>query len=93
MPAVEPTAATITPEVPKEETKPAVEEKPKPTKRGSIFGSFVEKLKSPTTEKKESEVGPAPPAKEPEVCAMLSVSLRRLSLFNQNEGRTSLTSI
>lgn len=43
------------------------EEKPKPTKRGSIFGNFVEKLKSPTTEKKESELVPAPISKEPEV--------------------------
>ncbi|KAF2120841.1 Pleckstrin homology domain-containing protein [Lophiotrema nucula] len=68
IPAAEPVAATTT-EAPKEETKPAVEEKPKPTKRGSIFGSFVEKLKSPTTEKKESEVVPAPPAKEPETTA------------------------
>lgn len=52
-----------------EETKPEekkVEEKPKPTKRASIFGSFVEKLKSPTHEKKEHEVAPAVPAKEPE---------------------------
>ncbi|KAF2735492.1 hypothetical protein EJ04DRAFT_543022 [Polyplosphaeria fusca] len=45
------------------------EEKPKPVKRGSIFGTFVEKLKSPTHEKKEADVGPAPPAKEPEVAA------------------------
>ncbi|KAF2264545.1 hypothetical protein CC78DRAFT_568242 [Lojkania enalia] len=51
----------------KEEKKE--EEKPKPTKRGSIFGNFVEKLRSPTTEKKESEVAPAAPAKEPEPTA------------------------
>jgi hypothetical protein len=41
-------------------------EKPKPTKRGSIFGNFVEKLKSPTHEKKEADLIPAPVAKEPE---------------------------
>lgn len=50
-----------------EETAAPVQEKPKPTKRGSIFGSFVEKLKSPTTEKKESEAGlAATPVKEDE---------------------------
>ena len=38
----------------------AAEEKPKPTKRGSIFGSFVEKLKSPREEKKEHDFGAAP---------------------------------
>jgi len=41
-------------------------EKPKPTKRGSIFGTLAQKLKSPTTEKKESEVAPAVPAKDAE---------------------------
>ncbi|KAF1841013.1 uncharacterized protein K460DRAFT_295330 [Cucurbitaria berberidis CBS 394.84] len=39
----------------------ATEEKPKISKRGSIFGSFVEKLKSPKEEKKEHDF-PAPPA-------------------------------
>jgi hypothetical protein len=44
-----------------------VQEKPKPTKRGSIFGNFVEKLKSPTTEKKEHDTGfAAVPVKEVE---------------------------
>lgn len=43
----------------------ATQEKPKPTKRGSIFGSFVEKLKSPTHEKKESDlIAPPAPAKD-----------------------------
>jgi hypothetical protein len=46
-------------------TKP-VGEKPKPTKRGSIFGSFFEKVKSPTHEKKEGELVPAVPAKDAE---------------------------
>lgn len=54
---------TATPAV--EEKK--VEEKPKPTKRTSVFGSFVEKLKSPTHEKKEPEL--APVAKESEISA------------------------
>lgn len=45
----------------------AAEEKPKPTKRGSIFGSFVEKLKSPREEKKEPDFGAsAAPVKEAE---------------------------
>lgn len=45
----------------------ATHEKPAVKKRGSIFGSFVEKLKSPTTEKKEHElVAPQPPAKDTE---------------------------
>ncbi|KAL7771886.1 hypothetical protein CFE70_001837 [Pyrenophora teres f. teres 0-1] len=39
---------------------PVAQEKPKPAKRASIFGNFVEKLKSPTTEKKESEAALAP---------------------------------
>jgi hypothetical protein len=34
-----------------------------------MFGNFVEKLKSPTTEKKESELVPAPISKESEVSA------------------------
>lgn len=53
-------------------TKPKVEkaeEKPKPTKRGSIFGTLREKLKSPTAEKKESDVVPAVPAKDTETPA------------------------
>lgn len=51
----------------KTEETPKVEDKPKPTKRGSIFGSFVEKLKSPKEEKKEHDlVAPAAPAKEAE---------------------------
>ncbi|ORY15593.1 Pleckstrin homology domain-domain-containing protein [Clohesyomyces aquaticus] len=58
VPAAEPTA---------EEKKV---EKPKPTKRGSIFGNFVEKLKSPTTEKKEADLVPAPVAKEAEAPAV-----------------------
>lgn len=33
-------------------------EKPKPTKRGSIFGSFFEKVKSPSHEKKEADLVP-----------------------------------
>ncbi|KAL5407567.1 hypothetical protein PMIN03_007043 [Paraphaeosphaeria minitans] len=53
--------------VPVEEKK--VEEKPKPTKRGSIFGNFVEKLKSPTHEKKEADLVPAVPAKDSEAAA------------------------
>lgn len=60
---------------PTEEAAPAaaaveekkVEEKPKPAKRGSIFGNFVEKLKSPTHEKKEADLVPAP--KEEKVSA------------------------
>ncbi|KAH4208962.1 hypothetical protein HBH98_177170 [Parastagonospora nodorum] len=44
----------------------AVDEKPKPTKRGSIFGSFFEKVKSPTSEKKEADLVPAPIAKDTE---------------------------
>ncbi|KAF2234570.1 hypothetical protein EV356DRAFT_514961 [Viridothelium virens] len=36
----------------------------KSTKRSSIFGSFFEKVRSPTSEKKESEVGPVPPPKD-----------------------------
>jgi hypothetical protein len=66
-PVEEKKADEVTPVVPVEETK--VQEKPKPTKRGSIFGNFVEKLKSPTHEKKEAELVPAVPAKESEAAA------------------------
>ncbi|KAF2196939.1 hypothetical protein GQ43DRAFT_230564 [Delitschia confertaspora ATCC 74209] len=53
-----------------ETTEAKVEEKkPKPTKRTSIFGSLAMKLKSPTAEKKESELVPAVPAKDTEVSA------------------------
>ncbi|KAF2747415.1 hypothetical protein M011DRAFT_494531 [Sporormia fimetaria CBS 119925] len=73
-PAVAPVVAPAS-EEPKVEEKKAeekkveekkVEEKPKPAKRASIFGSFVEKLKSPTHEKKEAEVVPPVPAKDTE---------------------------
>ncbi|KAH7114371.1 Pleckstrin homology domain-containing protein [Dendryphion nanum] len=50
-------------------TEDKVEEKPKVTKRGSIFGNFVEKLRSPTSEKKESDILPPAAAKEPETTA------------------------
>lgn len=43
-----------------------VDEKPRPTKRASIFGSFFEKVKSPTSEKKEADLVPAPIAKDTE---------------------------
>ncbi|KAH8727648.1 Pleckstrin homology domain-containing protein [Phaeosphaeriaceae sp. PMI808] len=49
-----------------ESTTKTADEKPKPTKRGSIFGSFFEKVKSPTSEKKESDIVPAPLAKDSE---------------------------
>ncbi|KAL1604584.1 hypothetical protein SLS59_003779 [Nothophoma quercina] len=39
-------------------------EKPKPTKRASIFGSFFEKVKSPSHEKKEADLVPAAAPKE-----------------------------
>jgi hypothetical protein len=78
VPAAGVTAPVITEDLPKpvEETKSVVapveekkvEQKPKPTKRGSIFGNFVEKLKSPTSEKKEADLVPAP-VKESEVSA------------------------
>lgn len=65
VPAAAPATEEKKPEEKKVEEK-KVEEKPKPTKRSSIFGSFVEKLKSPTHEKKEHEVAPPVPAKEAE---------------------------
>jgi hypothetical protein len=70
-PAAPVAEATETPKV-EEAAAPVTEtpeSKPKPTKRGSIFGNFVEKLRSPTTEKKESEVAPVVPAKDTPVVA------------------------
>jgi hypothetical protein len=55
-PAVVPVVA------PAAEEKKVDEEKPKVTKRNSIFGNFVEKLRSPTAEKKESDAFPVPAA-------------------------------
>lgn len=74
-PAVPATAAAPVEEAPKAEepvAAAAAPEKPKPTKRASIFGTFVEKLKSPTTEKKEAEAGlaAAPAVKENETPAV-----------------------
>ncbi|CAN9472456.1 unnamed protein product [Alternaria alternata] len=77
----EPTAAVVaapTEEAVKvdEAAAPVTQEKPKPQKRGSIFGSFVEKLKSPTTEKKEHEAGlAATPVKENETISEASKPL------------------
>lgn len=57
------------------ETAPAVEAtkeeaaRPKPNKRSSIFGSFFEKVRSPTHEKKESELAPIVPPKDTIVSA------------------------
>ncbi|OCL13253.1 hypothetical protein AOQ84DRAFT_118694 [Glonium stellatum] len=53
-----------------ETTEPAAEASetpktaPKPTKRGSIFGNFASKLRSPTSEKKEADIVPPVPAKD-----------------------------
>ncbi|KAF2131544.1 hypothetical protein P153DRAFT_383638 [Dothidotthia symphoricarpi CBS 119687] len=41
-------------------------DKPKIQKRGSMFGTLMGKLKSPTTEKRENDVFPAVPAKDTE---------------------------
>ena len=52
----------------KKTTEPAAEKNTtgtgKSTKRGSIFGSFFEKVRSPTSEKKEADVAPVPPPKD-----------------------------
>ena len=55
------TAETTEPAAEAAETSKAA---PKPTKRGSIFGSLASKLRSPTTEKKEADTVPPVPAKD-----------------------------
>lgn len=55
------TAETTEPTAEAAETPKAA---PKPTKRGSIFGSLASKLRSPTTEKKEADIVPPVPAKD-----------------------------
>lgn len=55
------TAETTEPVAEAAETPKAA---PKPTKRGSIFGSLASKLRSPTTEKKEADIVPPVPAKD-----------------------------
>ncbi|KAJ4380833.1 hypothetical protein N0V86_004195 [Didymella sp. IMI 355093] len=52
------TAAPVVAPAPVEKDDKTVE-KPKPTKRTSIFGSFFEKVKSPSHEKKEADLIPA----------------------------------
>ena len=56
------TAGTIEPAAEAAETSKAA---PKPTKRGSIFGSLASKLRSPTTEKEADTVPPVPAKDEP----------------------------
>ena len=51
------------------EEKKKTEERPKTNKRSSLFGAFFDKVRSPTSEKKESEVAPVVPAKETVVSA------------------------
>ncbi|CAD0094318.1 unnamed protein product [Aureobasidium mustum] len=51
------------------EEKKKTEERPKTNKRSSLFGSFFDKVRSPTSEKKESEVAPVVPPKETVVSA------------------------
>jgi hypothetical protein len=51
------------------EEKKKTEERPKTNKRSSLFGSFLDKVRSPTAEKKESEVAPVVPPKETVVSA------------------------
>ena len=58
-----------------ESTTKTADEKPKPTKRGSIFGAFFEKVKSPTSEKKEGDLVPAPITKDSEPAAEASKPL------------------
>lgn len=53
----------------KSEEKKKSEERPKTNKRSSIFGAFFDKVRSPTSEKKESEVAPVVPPKETVVSA------------------------
>ncbi|KAK3063195.1 hypothetical protein LTS18_002315, partial [Coniosporium uncinatum] len=45
---------------------------PKPSKRGSVFGNFFEKVRSPVTEKKESDVAPAVPPKDNEAAPIIA---------------------
>ncbi|KAI4725115.1 hypothetical protein E4T49_07124 [Aureobasidium sp. EXF-10728] len=51
------------------EEKKKTEERPKTNKRSSLFGAFFDKVRSPTSEKKEAEVAPVVPAKETVVSA------------------------
>lgn len=69
VPAVEPKVEETPAVVEEKKVEEKKAEKPKPTKRASIFGNFVEKLKSPTSEKKEADLVPAVPAKDTEVSA------------------------
>lgn len=57
------TAAPVVAPAPVEK-EDKIAEKPKPTKRASLFGSFFEKVKSPSHEKKEADLVPAAVPKE-----------------------------
>jgi hypothetical protein len=75
-----------------ETAAPVTQEKPKPQKRGSIFGSFVEKLKSPTTEKKEHEAGlAATPVKENETIPEASKPLEEAQVAAPVVPETAVT--
>jgi hypothetical protein len=63
-----------------ESSAKVAEEKPKPTKRGSIFGSFFEKVKSPTHEKKEADLVSAPATKDAEPVAETSKPLEEVQV-------------
>ncbi|GAM83553.1 hypothetical protein ANO11243_015410 [Dothideomycetidae sp. 11243] len=58
-----PIAPIVAPET-SEEIKEDAPVSPKPSKRNSFFGSFYQKVRSPTQEKKESEVAPIVPPKD-----------------------------
>ncbi|KAF2089136.1 hypothetical protein K490DRAFT_72753 [Saccharata proteae CBS 121410] len=60
--------AAVVPPVETAEEKNTME-KPKPAKRASLFGNFFEKVRSPASEKKESEVAPVVPPKDGEAVA------------------------
>jgi hypothetical protein len=50
-------------------SRPPLSKRPKTNKRSSLFGAFFDKVRSPTSEKKESEVAPVVPPKETVVSA------------------------
>jgi len=67
-PVLEEPAKTGEPTIEDANKKPTL---PKPSKRGSVFGNFFEKVRSPVTEKKESDVAPAVPPKDNETAPVI----------------------
>ncbi|KAJ9648013.1 hypothetical protein H2199_001790 [Coniosporium tulheliwenetii] len=85
--------ATTTTEGIAEATEPkSTTTAPKPTKRGSVFGTLFEKVRSPVHEKKESEVAPTVPPKDTETPVTAPITETNEPLTSAAPTETTTTS-